>query len=198
MIVLENNSRLGNLFVISGPSGAGKGTLLSKVIERIPDAWVSVSATTRNPRPGEEEGVHYYFLDKDHFLELVNHDGFLEWAKVHDNYYGTLKESVLEHMKAGEQVILEIDVQGALQVRNVIPEAHLVFIEPPSLEELERRLRSRGTESDDVISSRMKTAEVELAQKMEYDIQVVNDDLEQAVNELTAVINSFANDTKGI
>ncbi|CCY06634.1 guanylate kinase [Eggerthella sp. CAG:1427] len=195
---MENNSRLGNLFVISGPSGAGKGTLLSKVIERIPDAWVSVSATTRNPRPGEEEGVHYYFLDKDHFLELVNHDGFLEWAKVHDNYYGTLKESVLEHMKAGEQVILEIDVQGALQVRNVIPEAHLVFIEPPSLEELERRLRSRGTESDDVISSRMKTAEVELAQKMEYDIQVVNDDLEQAVNELTAVINSFANDTKGI
>lgn len=195
---MENNSRLGNLFVISGPSGAGKGTLLSKVIERIPDAWVSVSATTRNPRPGEEEGVHYYFLDKDHFLELVNHDGFLEWAKVHDNYYGTLKESVLEHMKAGEQVILEIDVQGALQVRNVIPEAHLVFIEPPSLEELERRLRSRGTESDDVISSRMKTAEVELAQKMEYDILVVNDDLEQAVNELTAVINSFANDTKGI
>lgn len=195
---MENNSRLGNLFVISGPSGAGKGTLLSKVIERIPDAWVSVSATTRNPRPGEEEGVHYYFLDTDHFLELVNHDGFLEWAKVHDNYYGTLKESVLEHMKAGEQVILEIDVQGALQVRNVIPEAHLVFIEPPSLEELERRLRSRGTESDDVISSRMKTAEVELAQKMEYDIQVVNDDLEQAVNELTAVINSFANDTKGI
>ena len=195
---MENNSRLGNLFVISGPSGAGKGTLLSKVIERIPDTWVSVSATTRNPRPGEEEGVHYYFLDKDHFLELVNHDGFLEWAKVHDNYYGTLKESVLEHMKAGEQVILEIDVQGALQVRNVIPEAHLVFIEPPSLEELERRLRSRGTESDDVISSRMKTAEVELAQKMEYDIQVVNDDIEQAVNELTAVINSFANDTKGI
>jgi guanylate kinase len=195
---LENNNRLGNLFVISGPSGTGKGTLLSKVIERIPDAWVSVSATTRNPRPGEEEGVHYYFLDKDHFLELVNHDGFLEWAKVHDNYYGTLKKSVLEHMKAGEQVILEIDVQGALQIRNVIPEAHLVFIEPPSLEELERRLRSRGTESDDVISSRMKTAEVELAQKMEYDIQVVNDDLEQAVNELTAVINSFANDTKGI
>ena len=195
---MENNNRLGNLFVISGPSGAGKGTLLSKVIERIPDAWVSVSATTRNPRPGEEEGVHYYFLDKDHFLELVNHDGFLEWAKVHDNYYGTLKKSVLEHMKAGEQVILEIDVQGALQIRNVIPEAHLVFIEPPSLEELERRLRSRGTESDDVISSRMKTAEVELAQKMEYDIQVVNDDLEQAVNELTVVINSFANDTKGI
>ena len=198
LIVLENNSRFGNLFVISGPSGAGKGTLLSKVIERIPDAWVSVSATTRQPRPGEEDGIHYYFLDTNHFLDLVNKGGFLEWAKVHDNYYGTLKNTVLEHMDAGEQVILEIDVQGALQVRDAIPQAHLVFIEPPSLDELERRLRGRGTESEDVISSRMKTAEVELAHKMEYDVQVVNDDLDRAVNELAAVINSFANDTKGI
>lgn len=195
---MENNSRFGNLFVISGPSGAGKGTLLSKVIERIPDAWVSVSATTRQPRPGEEDGIHYYFLDTNHFLDLVNKGGFLEWAKVHDNYYGTLKTTVLEHMDAGEQVILEIDVQGALQVRDAIPQAHLVFIEPPSLDELERRLRGRGTESEDVISSRMKTAEVELAHKMEYDVQVVNDDLDRAVNELAAVINSFANTTKGI
>ena len=197
-IVLENNSRVGNLFVVSGPSGAGKGTLLSQVIERIPDAWVSVSATTRSPRPGEIEGVHYFFLDTDHFKSLVEQDGFLEWAQVHDNYYGTLKQSVIDHMNAGDQVILEIDVQGALQVRKALPEAHLVFIEPPSLEELERRLRQRGTETEDVISSRMKTAEVELAQKMEYDVQVVNDDLERAVDELVEVINSFANDTKGI
>jgi guanylate kinase len=195
---LENNSRVGNLFVVSGPSGAGKGTLLSQVIERIPDAWVSVSATTRSPRPGEIEGVHYFFLDTDHFKSLVEQDGFLEWAQVHDNYYGTLKQSVIDHMNAGDQVILEIDVQGALQVRKALPEAHLVFIEPPSLEELERRLRQRGTETEDVISSRMKTAEVELAQKMEYDVQVVNDDLERAVDELVEVINSFANDTKGI
>ena len=195
---MENNSRVGNLFVVSGPSGAGKGTLLSQVIERIPDAWVSVSATTRSPRPGEIEGVHYFFLDTDHFKSLVEQDGFLEWAQVHDNYYGTLKQSVVDHMNAGDQVILEIDVQGALQVRKALPEAHLVFIEPPSLEELERRLRQRGTETEDVISSRMKTAEVELAQKMEYDVQVVNDDLERAVDELVEVINSFANDTKGI
>jgi guanylate kinase len=195
---LENNSRVGNLFVVSGPSGAGKGTLLSQVIERIPDAWVSVSATTRSPRPGEIEGVHYFFLDTDHFKSLVEQDGFLEWAQVHDNFYGTLKKSVVDHMNAGDQVILEIDVQGALQVRKALPEAHLVFIEPPSLEELERRLRQRGTETEDVISSRMKTAEVELAQKMEYDVQVVNDDLERAVDELVEVINSFANDTKGI
>lgn len=195
---MENNSRVGNLFVVSGPSGAGKGTLLSQVIERIPDAWVSVSATTRSPRPGEIEGVHYFFLDTDHFKSLVEQDGFLEWAQVHDNYYGTLKQSVIDHMNVGDQVILEIDVQGALQVRKALPEAHLVFIEPPSLEELERRLRQRGTETEDVISSRMKTAEVELAQKMEYDVQVVNDDLERAVDELVEVINSFANDTKGI
>lgn len=195
---MENNSRVGNLFVVSGPSGAGKGTLLSQVIERIPDAWVSVSATARSPRPGEIEGVHYFFLDTDHFKSLVEQDGFLEWAQVHDNYYGTLKQSVIDHMNAGDQVILEIDVQGALQVRKALPEAHLVFIEPPSLEELERRLRQRGTETEDVISSRMKTAEVELAQKMEYDVQVVNDDLERAVDELVEVINSFANDTKGI
>lgn len=195
---MENNSRVGNLFVVSGPSGAGKGTLLSQVIERIPDAWVSVSATTRSPRPCEIEGVHYFFLDTDHFKSLVEQDGFLEWAQVHDNYYGTLKQSVIDHMNAGDQVILEIDVQGALQVRKALPEAHLVFIEPPSLEELERRLRQRGTETEDVISSRMKTAEVELAQKMEYDVQVVNDDLERAVDELVEVINSFANDTKGI
>ncbi len=195
---MENNSRVGNLFVVSGPSGAGKGTLLSQVIERIPDAWVSVSATTRSPRPGEIEGVHYFFLDTDHFKSLVEQDGFLEWAQVHDNFYGTLKQSVVDHMNAGDQVILEIDVQGALQVRKALPEAHLVFIEPPSLEELERRLRQRGTETEDVISSRMKTAEVELAQKMEYDVQVVNDDLERAVDELVEVINSFANDTKGI
>lgn len=195
---MENNSRVGNLFVVSGPSGAGKGTLLSQVIERVPDAWVSVSATTRSPRPGEIEGVHYFFLDTDHFKSLVEQDGFLEWAQVHDNYYGTLKQSVIDHMNAGDQVILEIDVQGALQVRKALPEAHLVFIEPPSLEELERRLRQRGTETEDVISSRMKTAEVELAQKMEYDVQVVNDDLERAVDELVEVINSFANDTKGI
>lgn len=195
---MENNSRVGNLFVVSGPSGAGKGTLLSQVIERIPDAWVSVSATTRSPRPGEIEGVHYFFLDTDHFKSLVEQDGFLEWAQVHDNFYGTLKKSVVDHMNAGDQVILEIDVQGALQVRKALPEAHLVFIEPPSLEELERRLRQRGTETEDVISSRMKTAEVELAQKMEYDVQIVNDDLERAVDELVEVINSFANDTKGI
>ena len=184
--------RKGNLFVLSGPSGAGKGTLVKQVLQQIPDAWVSVSATTRQPRPGEVDGKDYYFLD-----ELVSQGGFLEWAHVHGNSYGTLRSRVQERIDRGSQVILEIDVQGAFQVKKAMPEAHLIFIEPPSLEELERRLRGRGTETEEVICSRMKTAEVELARKMEYDVQVVNDELERATEELVSYIGSFAEDMRG-
>lgn len=189
--------RKGNLFVLSGPSGAGKGTLVKRVLQRIPDAWVSVSATTRQPRLGEVDGKDYFFLDQPRFDELVSQDGFLEWAHVHGNSYGTLRSRVQERMDEGAQVILEIDVQGAFQVKKAMPEAHLIFIEPPSLEELERRLRGRGTETEEVICKRMKTAEVELAQKMEYDVQVINDELERATDELVSYIGSFANDTRG-
>ena len=189
--------RKGNLFVLSGPSGAGKGTLVKRVLQRIPDAWVSVSATTRQPRPGEVDGKDYFFLDQPRFDELVSQDGYLEWAHVHGNSYGTLRSRVQERMDEGAQVILEIDVQGAFQVKKAMPEAHLIFIEPPSLEELERRLRGRGTETEEVICKRMKTAEVELAQKMEYDVQVINDELERATDELVSYIGSFANDTRG-
>ena len=189
--------RKGNLFVLSGPSGAGKGTLVKRVLQRIPDAWVSVSATTRQPRPGEVDGKDYFFLDQPRFDELVSQDGFLEWAHVHGNSYRTLRSRVQERMDEGAQVILEIDVQGAFQVKKAMPEAHLIFIEPPSLEELERRLRGRGTETEEVICKRMKTAEVELAQKMEYDVQVINDELERATDELVSYIGSFANDTRG-
>ncbi len=189
--------RKGNLFVLSGPSGAGKGTLVSRLLDVIPDAWVSVSATTRQPRPGESDGISYYFMDQSRFDELVSQGGFLEWATVHGNSYGTLKSSVQEHMETGFQVILEIDVQGALQVRKAMPQAHLIFIEPPSIEELERRLRGRGTETEEVIRKRMETAKVELASKMEYDVRVVNDDLIRATDELVAYIASFADDTRG-
>ena len=189
--------RKGNLFVLSGPSGAGKGTLVKRVLQRVPDAWVSVSATTRQPRPGEVDGRDYFFLDQPRFDELVSQGGFLEWAHVHGNSYGTLRSRVQDRIDHGSQVILEIDVQGAFQVKKAMPEAHLIFIEPPSLKELERRLRGRGTETEEVICNRMKTAEVELARKMEYDVQVVNDELERATEELVSYIGSFADDMRG-
>lgn len=189
--------RKGNLFVLSGPSGAGKGTLVKRVLQRVPDVWVSVSATTRQPRPGEVDGRDYFFLDQPRFDELVSQGGFLEWAHVHGNSYGTLRSRVQDRIDHGSQVILEIDVQGAFQVKKAMPEAHLIFIEPPSLEELERRLRGRGTETEEVICNRMKTAEVELARKMEYDVQVVNDELERATEELVSYIGSFADDMRG-
>ncbi|MCI8424592.1 MAG: guanylate kinase [Adlercreutzia sp.] len=184
--------RTGNLFVISGPSGTGKGTLIARVLKEVPDAWLSVSATTRRPRPGEEEGVSYYFLTKEEFLSLADEGGFLEWATYSENCYGTPRASVEREMAAGRQVILEIEVQGALQVRAKMPEAHLVFIEPPSLEELERRLRGRGTETDDVVEMRMSAALVELSHKMEYDYRLVNDDLDEATRQLVAYINEVA------
>ena len=189
--------RRGNLFVISGPSGAGKGTLVSKLAKTVPDVWVSVSATTRDPRPGEVDGVHYFFKTRDEFMDLVAHDGFLEWAEYNGNCYGTPKASVEEHIAQGDQVILEIDVQGGFQIRAQRPDATLVFIEPPSLEELERRLRERGTETEEVIASRLEAAKVELSHKMEYDKQLVNDNLALALDELVSIVNEQANNPRG-
>ena len=184
--------RHGNLLIISGPSGAGKGTLVSKVKPLISDIWVSVSATTRSPREGEIEGVHYYFKTEEEFDDLIENDGFIEWACVHGNKYGTLRAAVEDHIAAGKQVILEIDVQGAFQVREKMPDAKLIFIAPVSMEVLEARLRGRNTETEEAIQKRINGAKLELSQKMEYDVEIVNDDLEKAVNELYQVIESYA------
>ena len=189
--------RHGNLFVVSGPSGAGKGTLVARLVSEISDAWVSVSATTRSPRAGEREGVHYFFKTRDEFMALADAGELLEWAQYSGNCYGTPRASVEEHMRAGEQVILEIDVQGAFQVRDALPSARLVFVEPPSLAELERRLRARGTEDEETLIRRMEAAKVELARKMEYDYVLVNDDLDEACAELVAYVNGQAELTRG-
>lgn len=165
---------------------------MARLLAEVPDAWLSVSATTRAPREGEVEGVHYYFYDRDEFLDLANRGEFLEWAEYSGNCYGTPLKSVAEHVKAGNQVILEIDVQGAFQIRDKMPEAKLVFIEPPSMDELRRRLEGRGTEDSDTVNRRMEAAAVELAQKEEYDIRFVNDNLEDAASELIAYVNEQA------
>lgn len=184
--------RTGNLFVISGPSGAGKGTLVARLVQSVDDVWVSRSVTTRAPRAGEVDGVHYDFLTDEQFQRLVDSDGLLEWACYGRHRYGTPRATVEEHMARGEQVVLEIDVQGAFQVREKLPQAHLVFIEPPSMEELERRLRGRNTDAPDVIAERLEAARVELSRKMEYDFRLVNDDVDEAARLLVAYVDAQA------
>ncbi|HAM15174.1 MAG TPA: guanylate kinase [Eggerthellaceae bacterium] len=188
--------RHSNIFVISGPSGAGKGTLVARLLEDVPDTWLSISMTTRKPRGTERDGVNYHFVAQELFDDLLAEDGFLEWAVYSDASYGTPAAPVREQLQRGKQVLLEIDVQGAFQVLKSYPQAHLVFIEPPSMEELERRLRARGTEDEETIQKRLKTAVLELARKEEYDIRLVNDDLEQAVRELVAYVNEKAEEPR--
>ena len=181
----------GKLFVISGPAGAGKGTLLGRAVERLDNAWVSISATTRAPRGTEQDGVEYFFLTKEQFEEKIVQGGFVEHAFVHGNYYGTPIQPIKEHVAAGDAVFLEIDVQGAFQVQDKIEGCKLIFIAPPSMEILEQRLRARATDSEDSIKLRLANAAGELAQAERYDRVIINDDLEKATNELVEVIQSY-------
>ena len=180
----------GSLFVITGPSGAGKGTVLKEVIKSLDRLYFSVSATTRNPREGEVDGVHYHFLTKARFEELIAGERFLEYAQYAENYYGTPLDPVLEQLEQGNDVILEIELQGALQVKKRMPQAVLVFIAPPSFEELEDRLRGRGTESEEVILRRLAIARQECANMDQFRYIVVNDEVADAADRLRAVILS--------
>lgn len=178
----------GALVIVSGPSGVGKGSLVREVMLRDPLTRFSVSATTRAPRPGEEDGKSYYFLTNEEFLLRRAQREFLEWAEVFGNFYGTLKSEVDRLLGEGYNVILDIDTQGAASVRKLRPDAVSVFIMPPSLAELKRRIARRGTETPEVIDLRLSRAEAEMALAPEYDHIIVNDDIEIATGELLAVI----------
>jgi guanylate kinase len=184
----------GYLFIVSGPSGAGKGTLVKELLRRVPELWVSVSATTRAPRPGEQDGIDYFFLTTSEFETRVRHGEFLEHAEVHGNRYGTMRAPVQRRLGRGVDVILEIDPQGAAQVRKLMDHSRLIFVKAQTTDELERRIRYRGAESDEQIRLRMKTAQHELEVEGMYDFVVINDDVSRATDELVDYIRSHAED----
>jgi len=178
----------GVLIVISGPSGAGKGTICKKLIEKNKNIYLSVSATTRSPREGEIDGVNYYFITKEEFERRVKENGFIEYAEVHGNFYGTPRVNVDKMLEEGKDVILEIDIQGALQVKENFKEGIFIFILPPSMEELKRRIIKRGSETEESLMTRFKNAYKEINYVSKYNYAVVNDTLELAVAKVEAII----------
>lgn len=178
----------GKLIVLTGPSGVGKGTLMRKLLQRHPELFYSVSATTRSPRPGEIDGKDYYFINRSKFEQLVEKGEFLEWAEFAGNYYGTPKEAVLNQICTGKLVVLEIELEGARQIRRTFPHAKSIFIQPPSFLELEKRIRGRQQDSTEAIARRLRRAEAEIQAKDEFDIQIVNDDFETALNAIEAAV----------
>ncbi|HSP37699.1 MAG TPA: guanylate kinase [Frankiaceae bacterium] len=176
------------LTVLSGPSGVGKGSVVQAVRRRHPDIWVSISATTRSPRPGERHGVEYFFVDKDEFRRMRTADELLESACYAGNCYGTPRAAVAEQLEQGVPALLEIELQGARQIRDSMPEAQLVFLAPPSWRELERRLSARATEPVHVVRQRLEVARDELAAEGEFDAVVINDEIEAAADRLVALM----------
>lgn len=187
--------RKGLLVLVSGPSGTGKGTVCNLLREKHPELAYSISATTRQPRPGEVDGVNYYFYDKAKFEAMIEAGELLEWANVYGNYYGTPKQAVLDRLEAGEDILLEIDTQGALNVMETMPEGLYVFLLPPSLEELEKRLRGRGTETEESIARRLGAAKEEIGRAVKYRYVVVNDTVEKAEETIANIIAAEHNRT---
>ena len=180
----------GQLFIVSAPSGAGKSSLVKALLEKDPAIRLSISYTTRAPRPGEVDGVHYHFVSREDFQARLERGEFLESAEVYGNYYGTSQPWIEAEMAAGRDILLEIDWQGAQQVRKVFPKAVGVFILPPSVEELERRLRGRGTDSEEVIARRVLAARGEMRHVAEFDYVIINEDLPTAIDDLVGVVRA--------
>lgn len=180
----------GLLIVLSGPSGVGKGTVCKALRERMPELAYSVSATTRSPREGEQDGVNYFFKTREQFERMIEREELLEWTEYVGNYYGTPRQYVTDILQSGRDIILEIEVKGALQVKQRFPEGTFVFLLPPSLEELKNRIELRGTETEDVINSRMATAVEELKMIEHYDYAVVNDEIEAATSRIQAILTA--------
>ncbi|WP_018984260.1 guanylate kinase [Salinimonas chungwhensis] len=188
-------SQLGNLFILAAPSGAGKSSLIKALLEKHEHAadfpmQVSVSHTTRNPRPGEQDGVHYHFVSRNQFEKLIEQGVFFEWAEVFDNYYGTSRVTIEQTLHRGIDVFLDIDWQGARQVKKLLPDACGIFILPPSTSVLKERLNRRGQDSDDVIASRMQEAVSEMSHYDEFDFVLVNDDFSTALSDLEAIVRA--------
>ena len=182
--------RKGLLILISGPSGTGKGTVCDLLRKNHPEISYSISATTRQPRPGEQDGVNYYFYDKEKFRQMIDAGELLEWAEVYGNYYGTPKQKVLDRLNAGEDILLEIDTQGALNVMKAMPEGLFIFLLPPSLEELTNRLKGRGTETEESLQRRLGAAVDEIKIAHNYRYVVVNDKVEAAEKAIAGIIEA--------
>ena len=180
----------GQLYVISGPSGCGKDTIVNNLLKKNNNLWLSISCTSREPRGKEKNGVEYFFLSEEEFEKEIENDGFLEYAKYAGNYYGTPKKSIEEHLNKGEDVILVIEIQGALKIKNLLPETLFIFILPPSMKELKRRLEGRGTEDKEKIDKRFLRAYEEINEVGKYNYVVVNDEVKAAVEKVNAILIS--------
>ncbi len=181
---------LKKLIIITGPSGVGKGTVVKELLDRNKDIWLSISATTRNPRVGEKDGLNYYFISEERFKDMIDKKEFLEWAQFAGNYYGTPLTTVNEKIEKGFIVLLEIEVEGAKQIKEKFPESLSIFLLPPSKEELEKRIRNRGTEKEEAIDIRLSRANYEIASSNQFDFVLTNHDVDETVKEVFKIIKS--------